>query len=102
MLSWSWLLRQWSWKSFGIGAGAALFGGTIARPLLVGAVRTGMDLTDTASATLQKAKIEAEKIRSEAAGARAASQNVGDLVTELQKLREEIASLRTNMSGAKA
>jgi len=53
-----WLLTKWSWKSFAIGAGAALFGGTIARPALVQAVKAGMDVTDYAAGTLEQAKVQ--------------------------------------------
>jgi hypothetical protein len=97
-----WILSKWSWKSFAIGAGAALFGGTVARPALVHAVKVGMDVTDYAAGTLEQAKTEVAKVRQEAAGLRGTSTSSGysDLISEIQKLREEIASVKGNFGKA--
>jgi hypothetical protein len=99
-----WLLTKWSWKSFAIGAGAALFGGTIARPALVQAVKAGMDVTDYAAGTLEQAKVQVAKVRQEAAGLRGAASpsasGYSDLISEIQKLREEIASVKGSFSKA--
>ncbi len=95
----SWLLHKWSWKSFAAGAGAALFGGTIARPVLVQAVKTGMEVQEYAAHTYLQARYEFEKVRAEAAALRAvASQShvaTNEILSEIQKLRDEVASLRT-------
>jgi len=91
----NWLLSKWSWKSFAFGFGAALFGGTIARPALVEAVKTGMDVRDRLDETLQGARREVDSIRSDAEKLRAASPPQAQLTVELQKLRDEIASLKT-------
>lgn len=92
----TWILSKWSWKSFAIGAGTALFGGTIARPALVGAVKTGLELRDRATETLAQARYEAAKIHAEAARQRAMEYAPAqtELISELQKLREEIASIK--------
>jgi hypothetical protein len=91
-------LSRWNWKSFAIGVGAAVFGGTVARPVLVGAVKTGMDIKDRASETLQSAKAEAERIRSEAMALRASESGgaTNELLTEVRRLREEISSLKSS------
>ena len=96
----SWLLKKWSWKSFAVGAGAALFGGTLARPALVGAVKAGMDVQDKASQTFQQAREGFSRIREEAASQRTGGPQAGnaELLAELQKLREEIAALRNSPS----
>jgi hypothetical protein len=94
----NWVLSRWSWKSFAIGMGAAVFGGTVARPVLVGAVKTGMDIKDRAAETLQGAKAEAERIRSEAMALRAAESggSTNALIDEIRKLREEVSSLKSS------
>jgi hypothetical protein len=100
---WPWILSKWSWKSFAVGAGAALFGGTIARPALVHAVKVGMDVTDYAAGTLEQAKTQVAKVRQEAAGLRGTATpaaGYSDLVSEMQKLREEIASVKGSFGKA--
>lgn len=96
----TWLLSKWSWKSFAIGAGTAIFGGTIARPVLVSAVKAGMDVQDKAARTFEQARNEFGRIRDEASQQRSAGAQAGnaELLAELQKLREEIASLRSGSS----
>ncbi len=97
-----WIISKWSWKSFAVGAGAALFGGTIARPALVHAVKVGMDVSDYAAGTLEQAKVQVSKVRQEAAGLRGAAAPSGysELVSEIQKLREELASAKSTFSKA--
>lgn len=92
----TWLLSKWNWKSFAVGLGAAVFGGTVARPALVNVVKAGMDVKDKATQTIQQAGAELGKIRMEAEQQRSASVATGnsELLAELKKLREEIASLR--------
>ena len=97
-----WILSKWSWKSFAIGAGAALFGGTIARPALVQVVKAGMDASDYAAQTVNQAKTEFSRVRDEAAQLRASgpapSSGHAEMMSELQKLRDEIASLRSSLA----
>jgi len=91
------LLNRFSWNSFFIGAGTALFGGIIARPVLVEAVKLGMDVQDYAGETMDRARTEYQKVRAEAAARRAgppAQLSSAELLAEIQKLHEEIASLR--------
>jgi demethoxyubiquinone hydroxylase (CLK1/Coq7/Cat5 family) len=100
-----WILSKWSWKSFAIGAGAALFGGTIARPALVHAVKAGMEVSDYAAGTIQQAKTEFAKVRDDANQLRASQgeqAGYAGLMSEMQKLRDEIASLRGTMNAQKA
>ena len=95
----SWLLKRWSWKSFAAGAGAAVFGGTIARPALVTAVKAGMDIQDRAAETFRQAQAGAARIRDEAASLRASggtSSGHAELLSELKSLREEISALKSN------
>jgi hypothetical protein len=93
-----WLISKWSWKSFAVGAGAALFGGTIARPALVQAVKVGMVANDYAADTITQAKTEFGRMKDDAVRLRTAesAQPAGyaDLVAEMQKLRDEISSLK--------
>ena len=92
----NWILTKWSWKSFAIGAGAAVFGGTLARPVLVGAVKTGLEVRDRANETLETAKMAAKQITAEAMAMRSAeqAQPMSALLDEVRKLREEISSLK--------
>jgi|GEM_PF-5164345 len=100
----SWILSKWSWTSFALGAGAILYGSTAGRPALVHAVKTGLDIGDFASGSFQQAKAELSKIKQEAtelrASTTAAPQGISDLVSEFQKLREEIAALKSNLGQA--
>lgn len=94
-----WLLSKWSWKSFAVGAGAAIFGGTIARPAIVEVVKAGMGVQDQAVKTFDAARQEFQKIREEAAQQRAGvPADSSALLAELQKMRAEIAALRTSQS----
>jgi hypothetical protein len=99
------VLDGFSWKSFAIGAGAALFGGMVARPALAQAVRVGMDVQDYATATVAQARAEYERAKDTAIAQRnAASQatvNI-DLLAEIHKLHDEIASLRGAINAKKS
>ena len=93
----NWLLSNWSWKGFALGAVAAFFGGKIARPALTEVVKTGMDVRDSLSGTWEQARHEVDRVRADAAelrtkGAGPATQ--AQLTVELQKLHGEIASLK--------
>jgi hypothetical protein len=100
----TWILKNWSWTSFALGAGAIVYGSTAGRPALVRAVKTGLDIGDFASGSFQQAKTELAKIKQEAtqlqASTTAAPHGISDLVTEFQKLREEIATLKSNLGQA--
>jgi glucosamine 6-phosphate synthetase-like amidotransferase/phosphosugar isomerase protein len=92
----TWILSKWSWKSFAVGLGAALFGGTIARPVLVKVVKAGMEAGEAATHTFHQARVELDNIRHEAMQQRSFDNNAGnsELLAELRKLREEIASIK--------
>lgn len=94
----NWVIGKWSWKSFAVGTGVALFGGAIARPLLVAAVKSGLDVKDFLDDTIQTAKEEASSIRAAALKMRAmesaAQPGAAELISELRKLREEMEALK--------
>jgi len=95
----TWVLSKWSWKSFAVGAGAAIFGGTIARPALVSVVKTGMGIQEQAVKTMASAREEFQRIREEAMAERVGtSPDTAALLAELQKVRAEIASLKTSQN----
>jgi hypothetical protein len=98
------LLGRFSWKSFALGAGTALFGGVVARPALAQVVKVGMDVQDYASATVAQAKAEYERARATAVAQRTGSAGLSsaDILAEIQKLHAEITSLRSSISTKKA
>lgn len=98
------LLGRFSWKSFAVGAGTALFGGIVARPALTQAVKVGMDVQDYAAATVAQARAEYERARAAAVAQRSGAVGLSnaDILAEIQKLHEEIASLRGAIGAKKA
>ena len=104
----SWMLKRWSWKSFALGAGAVLVGGTVGRPALVAAVKTGMDVADVGVGTYQQAKAGAISIRDEAVAQRSlASTGPGPIVDNsglhdvLANIQAELSSLREEIAASK-
>jgi hypothetical protein len=91
------LIGQLRWASFGAGAAAAVVGAYVGRPLLVGAVRAGYDVSELASDAWAKAKAEADSLRQEAQKLREQSASA-----EVQRLREEVATLRAQVATKKA
>lgn len=96
-----WMLKRWSWKSFAVGAGAIIVGGTVARPALVSAVKTGMEVADAGVASYNEAKNQMIAIRNDAAKLRttetaAEAGGVQELLVsiqaELQNLRQDVAA----------
>lgn len=96
-----WMLKRWSWKSFAVGAGAIIVGGTVARPALVSAVKTGMEVADAGVASYNEAKNQMIAIRNDAAKLRttetaAQAGGVQELLVsiqaELQNLRQDVAA----------
>ena len=95
LTSWCYrIIGRLSWNSFWAGTAVAAVGAAIARPLLVGTVRAGYEVTDVASEAWTKAKAEVESVKREALTARDASR----METELQQLREEVAALRAQVA----
>lgn len=97
-----WILKRWSWKSFAVGAGAVIVGGTVGRPALVNAVKTSMDVADAGVSTFNQAKAQMTAIRNDAAKLRSDETQSGGLhevlaniQAELQSLRQDVAANRT-------
>ena len=97
-----WMLKRWSWKSFAVGAGAVIVGGTVGRPVLVSAVKTGMEVADAGVSTYNEAKTQMIAIRNDAVKLRSAEANVqsgagvqellASIQAELQNLRQDVAA----------
>ncbi len=90
------IIGRLSWSSFWAGTAAATIGASLARPLLVGTVRAGYEVADLAGDAWAKAKAEVDQIKHEAVSAREA----GAMASEIQQLREEVASLRAQLKKA--
>jgi hypothetical protein len=90
------IIGRLSWNSFWAGTAAATVGAAIARPLLVGTVRAGYEVADVANDAWAKAKAEVDSVRQEAITARASA----TMATEIQQLRDEVASLRAQLKKA--
>ena len=84
----SWILRKMSWKSFGVGFSAAVFGGYVARPVFVSVLKSGMAAQALATNTWQQVRSETAKVRAEADGPI-------KLLAEVRQLRDDLASIKT-------
>ena len=91
------ILRRFNWKSFAFGAAAAVVGGSVARPLLVQAVKAGMDLSSMANETWKSASAEVSKARAEAAQPQTSTSSNDAVLAELRSLREELAAVRAKV-----
>jgi len=94
----NYLIKRWSVTSFALGAGAAAFGGALLRPVIVSAVKLGMDAKDLATQAYMEAMVEAASIKAQAEQARTAPSDSGvasaleSIRSDLEKLREEVAA----------
>jgi uncharacterized small protein (DUF1192 family) len=88
------IIGKLSWNSFFAGSAAAVVGSVVARPLLVGTVRAGYQATDIATEAWNMAKQEVQSVKRDALAARDQSR----MESEIQQLREEIASLRAQLA----
>ena len=96
-----WIFRKVGWKFFAAGAATAYVGGPLVRPVLVSAVKAGLSAKDAAVGVLSQAKTEAAGVFAEASHLRAAESGGGDFIlNELRKLREDVAALKAQTSGA--
>lgn len=92
------VIGKLSMGSLGVGAAAAVVGAAVARPLLVGAVRAGYEVSDAVTDAWAKAKTEAQAVKNEAIAAHTAA----NVETELEALRAEVASLRQQVSSKRS
>lgn len=83
-----------TWGAFGLGAVTAAVGSMVIRPLIVETVRLGYEATDVTKEAWVKAKTEAESIKRDAQAKNA----MGSTDSEVRQLREEVASLRAQVS----
>ena len=83
------VIGRLSMRSFGIGAAVAAVGYAVARPLIVQAVAASYEVKDAVDGAWHQAKNEAQKVRAEALATRGQG-----LDAEVQRLRDEVASLR--------
>jgi hypothetical protein len=88
------IIGKLSWNSFWAGTAVAAVGAAVARPLLVGTVRAGYDVTDCATEAWTKAKAEVDSLKREALATRDSSR----MESELKQLRDEVAALRTQLA----
>jgi cell division protein FtsB len=87
------LIGRLSMRSFGIGAAVASVGYVVARPLIVQVVAAGYEVKDAVDGAWHQAKLEAQKVRADALASRSQG-----LDAEVTRLREEVASLRSQQS----
>lgn len=87
------IIGKLSWNSFWAGTAVAAVGAAVARPLLVGTVRAGYDVTDVATDAWTKAKAEVGSLKREALATRDSSR----MESELKQLRDEVAALKTQL-----
>ncbi|MGE3276990.1 MAG: hypothetical protein AB7O67_17905 [Vicinamibacterales bacterium] len=92
------VIGKLSMGSFGVGAAAAVVGAAVARPLLVGVVRAGYDVSDVVTDAWAKAKSEAQAVKNEALAAHTSA----NMENELETLRAEVASLRQQVAGKRS
>ena len=99
-----WVLKRWSWKSFAVGAGAVIVGGTVGRPVLVSAVKTGMEVADAGASTYNQAKTQMIAIRNDAAKLRSAETvaQAGGVQELLVSIQAELQNLRQDVAANKA
>jgi len=88
------IVAKLSWSSFFAGTAFTAVGAVIARPLIVGTVRAGYGASDMVTDAWTKAKSEVESVKQEALATRSASQ----MASELQQLRDEVATLKTQLA----
>jgi|CXWL01.1.fsa_nt_gi hypothetical protein len=92
------LVGKLSLRSFGVGALAAAVASVVARPLLVGTVRAGYEISDGLQGVWAKAKAEADGLKADAL----AERNAASTQTEIQALREEVAALRAQVASKRS
>ncbi len=91
------IIGRLSMRSLGIGAAVAAVGAVVTRPLLVQVVAAGYEVKDAAEGVWHQAKLEAERVRTEALATRSQG-----LDAEVHRLREEVATLRAQQSSKRA
>jgi len=91
-----WIFKKVGWKFFVAGAATAALGSNLVRPGLVALVKAGMGAQQMASSAWQQAKAESASLVAEASKQREAQDtDISALAKELGRLREDIASLRS-------
>jgi len=94
-----WIFKKVGWKFFAAGAATAYVGGGLIRPVLVSAVKAGLNVKDAAVGVVNQAKTDTAGLFAEASHLRAAETGAGDFIlSELKKLREDVATLKAQTS----
>jgi hypothetical protein len=93
-----WIFKRIGWKFFAAGAATAVVGSNLVRPALVTVVKAGMGAQKMASDVWEQAKEETTSIISEAGKIRSDSTSASDVMAELRRLREDVASLKTQVA----
>jgi len=95
-----WIFKRVGWKFFAAGAATAYVAGSMVRPALVSAVKTGLTAKEAAAGVWNQAKAETANLFAEASHLRAAQGATGgDIIQELRQLREDVASLKAQVAG---
>lgn len=96
------LFRGMSITDFLLGTAATMVVGSVARPLLVSAVRGGLQLTGFVTGIVTDAMTEVNKIKAEAATGHPPTSGavMADVMAEIQKLRAEVAAAKASPTPA--
>jgi hypothetical protein len=97
----AWVFKNIGWKFFAAGAGAAVLGAPFVRPAAVGLAKVGLMAKDMATETWNAAKTQTSEVLAEAQSMRqapAGGSASSDVAEELRKLREEVASMKSQLA----
>jgi hypothetical protein len=94
-----WIVRQISWRSFGIGVGTTVVGGYVLRPLLVSAVKSGFAMQAFAADTWQQVRSEAARVHADATKAQIGGQEAGALLKEFTQIRNDVGLMKAKLAG---
>lgn len=94
----TWIFKKVGWKFFAAGAATAVVGARYVRPAAVSVVKAGLNVSDAATSTWNQAKSESSKIMAEASSLRTAGTDGKDLLAEIHRLRDDIASVKAELA----
>jgi|SRR5271166_3078719 len=82
------------WKQVALGAGAVVFGPSLARPVLVMATRAGLGIAQGATTVWNQAVAESGRVKAEAL-AKKSEPSSSEILNELRALRQDVADIKS-------